>query len=815
MRAEIQFRVRQPRPRPPPRPPPPNRPPPPRPRPPGLNPPRPPRPPGLNPPRPPLPPLNPPLPPLPPPKPPPRPPPPAPPPPGRTTSSGSSSQTRSELVRELARDVEHRAFAVRAQHVRRRSNLRRPARGEQQRRLPGVRRQERARSELAVTGEFRQRRGEHLRRIRALVVLARAALEELLRGVHEHLRRALGHRAHLRDDNLRGRGGHLRGLRRRDSLKLKPALALDVRDRPLVPGRAERHAFARRAAAPGASAPVNVRLRFLRRFALHDELDAADVEPARGDVRCDQRLELVRPEPGEDDLALGLVHVAVERLRALLELLLQRLLELAAVALGVAEHDDAAVPGYLRADQVAHELGALAPLAVQKHVGHGCGRLLFLVPDEVHGDVVGLKEPSRDVRDPLRQRRAEQQRLKFLVILRVVQDHLYVLHEPHVQHLVRLVQNAEAELIEAQRLAFQMILHPPRGADDDVASRAQQPLLVPVRRAAVHAYRRELERVPDVLKVRVDLLRELARRREQRDDGGSALRAATVRWHRVFAVDRLDDREDERERLPAPRLRSRDDVFPVEDVLERLRLDAVQRRDPFRLQARAHLSRDVKVGDAQRIVLGGRVLVRLVGFRRGRRRRRGGVLRVGVRGGRVRVRGRRVRGRRVAVAVALAVGRFRRLFLLLRRERGGGGEVLLELLLRLLRGFLHLRRFLRGLDLLRTRRTFGGGGSDSRRAGGGAAEAVARFRSDSRLPWRRAEIRGVSWPRARDASGRRRGRESRSHLALALAGLLHGLGLGVLRLFDLRGPHRVGTRWTAAAARDARVENTADRRWPG
>ena len=215
---------------------------------------------------------------------------------------------------------------------------------------------------------------------------------------------------------------------------------------------------------------MDVRLWLLRRLALHDELHARDIQSTRRDVGGDQGLELVRPETSKDNFALRLVHVAVEGLRALVKLLLQRLLQFATISLRVAKDNDATVAWHLCANQVADKLGALAPLARQEHVRHASGRLLLRVAHEINGRVPWDEEATSDISHPVGQGCGEEKRLKPLVVLCGVKNYLDVLHEAHVEHLVRFVEDTEPKLFEAQRFALQMILHPSGSANDNIAS---------------------------------------------------------------------------------------------------------------------------------------------------------------------------------------------------------------------------------------------------------------------------------------------------------------------------------------------------------
>src|SRR3546814_16341720 len=66
---------------------------------------------------------------------------------------------------------------------------------------------------------------------------------------------------------------------------------------------------------------------------------------------------------------------------------------------------------------------------------------------------------------------------------RRVEDFLEVLAEPHVEHLVGLVEHRDAQAFEVERDAFEMVAQPPRRADDDLYALVQRAALA----ARVHA----------------------------------------------------------------------------------------------------------------------------------------------------------------------------------------------------------------------------------------------------------------------------------------------------------------------------------------
>jgi hypothetical protein len=76
-----------------------------------------------------------------------------------------------------------------------------------------------------------------------------------------------------------------------------------------------------------------------------------------------------------------------------------------------------------------------------------------------------------DLPDPIRQRRREQRDL--FLFRHLLQDVFDVVDEPHAQHLVGFVDDHGLELVELQCFATQVILDPPRRADDGVHTAAQ------------------------------------------------------------------------------------------------------------------------------------------------------------------------------------------------------------------------------------------------------------------------------------------------------------------------------------------------------
>ena len=76
-----------------------------------------------------------------------------------------------------------------------------------------------------------------------------------------------------------------------------------------------------------------------------------------------------------------------------------------------------------------------------------------------------------DLANAIRQRGGKERHL--LLLGHLAQDALDVVDEAHAQHLVGFVDDDGFELVELERLAAQVILDPPRRADDGVHAAAQ------------------------------------------------------------------------------------------------------------------------------------------------------------------------------------------------------------------------------------------------------------------------------------------------------------------------------------------------------
>ena len=257
-------------------------------------------------------------------------------------------------------------------------------------------------------------------------------------------------------------------------------------------------------------------------------------------------IERARPQPPDDPVALLLVHPAVQALRAVATPV-QRLGELVDRLAGAAEDHR----GRRRLDvQHPAERGGLVParhdvraLAHQRDLVLRGLRLAELDPRRV------VQVAADHAVDPGRHRRGEQQRLPVLRGVR--EDRLDVLGEPHVEHLVGLVEHDHLQLAEPKRAPGDVVERAPRRRDHHVDAPGQRPELLADRLAAVDRDDPRAQVVPVAVHRLGDLDGQLPRRhqhqRERRDLGARPR-------------DPLEHRQRERRRLAGARRGLPDEV---------------------------------------------------------------------------------------------------------------------------------------------------------------------------------------------------------------------------------------------------------------
>ena len=186
-------------------------------------------------------------------------------------------------------------------------------------------------------------------------------------------------------------------------------------------------------------------------------------------------------------------------------------------------------------------------------------------------------------------------------VTRALQDQLDVVDKAHVEHLVCLVEHSKLQIVHHERFAFQVILHPARGTDDDVTSTSETHFLLAIRRTAVHAQRFEAVRVANPIEIRKHLLGELARRRQHDTHRSPSLHASTIRRHRRNLSHLLNDWKHKCQSLTATSARSTDDILTAQRNVERLRLNRKQRIVSLLTQRRLHRFTQLEIIQIHRV----------------------------------------------------------------------------------------------------------------------------------------------------------------------------------------------------------------------
>ena len=188
------------------------------------------------------------------------------------------------------------------------------------------------------------------------------------------------------------------------------------------------------------------------------------------------------------------------------------------------------------------------------------------------------------------------------------EDRLEVLGEAHVEHLVRLVEHDDPDLVEAQAAALQMVDRPARRRDHDVDTATKAAQLLADRLPAVDRQDPGAQLAAIRVERLGDLHRELTRRDE--DQGGGAAFAGGPE------LDALEHRQCEGRGLAGSRRGLREEVSAGQQRRDGLALD---RRRFLVAEGRDRVQQaGVELEPAEAIVGDG---IRLFHDRSGRRRR--------------------------------------------------------------------------------------------------------------------------------------------------------------------------------------------------
>ena len=211
------------------------------------------------------------------------------------------------------------------------------------------------------------------------------------------------------------------------------------------------------------------------------------------------------------------------------------------------------------------------------------GRRRLTLEIERDGLVQHLLRQRRDWRG---HRGAEEQRLP-LAVRQVTQNLLDVGQEAHVEHAIGFVQHQELKLVELGVRLPEMIEQTPRCGDHDVNAATKRVLLRPHAHAPEHRRRSDRRVDRDVVQTFVNLRGQLARGCEhQRARGAAGLR------HEL-----MQNREQERVRLPAAGHGARQNVTAFEPRRDRIRLNGGRTGKPQLFEAAMQIGVQREAGE--------------------------------------------------------------------------------------------------------------------------------------------------------------------------------------------------------------------------
>ena len=309
---------------------------------------------------------------------------------------------------------------------------------------------------------------------------------------------------------------------------------------------------------------MHVRVRVIRDVVVDHVRHVRDVEAPRGDVGRNEQGDLVGTELAQHALALRLAHIAVNGVCAV-PACLQRRREIRRLASRAAEDNRRVrllhVENVGERVALAARLGLVVDLVGQRHF------LRFVRK----GD--GLRIVHVAARERLNARRYGRRKQRHLPPLgRLIKDQLNIVDEAHVQHLVGLIQHDDADRIELQRAAPDVIHHATGRTHDEMRAGPQAAQLVLIRLAAVHRQHVDAAVPPYRVRRLSHLHGQFARGREHE------------RLHDAFrGIDEFHDRNRECGCLAGARRGLRNDVGAAHQRRNRLLLNRRRLFKPERL----------------------------------------------------------------------------------------------------------------------------------------------------------------------------------------------------------------------------------------
>ncbi len=164
---------------------------------------------------------------------------------------------------------------------------------------------------------------------------------------------------------------------------------------------------------------------------------------------------------------------------------------------------------------------------------------------------------------------------------RLRQDGLELVAKAEIQHPIGLVEHHRLEPARVDGAAVQVVEQATRSAHHERRATRERAVLVAIARTADHGGDTQIERRVEPAELRLDLLRELARRHDH-----ERLRPRELGLLGREVRERLAQQEADGERLARARLRAHPHIASLELGIEHLRLDGRERRVALFFQAR-------------------------------------------------------------------------------------------------------------------------------------------------------------------------------------------------------------------------------------
>ncbi len=256
---------------------------------------------------------------------------------------------------------------------------------------------------------------------------------------------------------------------------------------------------------------MNIILGLEWNIVIHDVRDIVDMDPATGNISCDQDAALAFSKLIERQLAIRLPLVGVDRVGIINSARMERAPQAGCAILGAHEHDDAPL---LAIDQ-AQKLRVLRLfLHHAQMLGHGRGR--GTRPSDGHA--LGLMQdlPGQHF-DGLRKSGRKQQGLP--IFWNFVHDLRKLVGKPHVEHAVSLIENHDSNELKPDIAALQVVAKPSGRGHEVLGIGRKRRLIDLVVHSADQGCRAQAPGLSELFHHRVGLKRNFTRWRKDQDKG--------------------------------------------------------------------------------------------------------------------------------------------------------------------------------------------------------------------------------------------------------------------------------------------------------